>query len=79
MEEEFRSRNRMTTFHNTRQHFGFSHAHSRTDEPEVTEIYTGENLESQTFRLGLKNISLSIGVDNGLEEKIMGTHVFYKA
>ena len=43
----------MTTSHNTRQHFAFSHAHSGTDGPEVTVIYTGQNLKSNAFRLGL--------------------------
>ena len=65
MEEEFRSRNKMTTSHNTRQHFESSHAHSRTNGPEVTEIYTGQNLKSNTSRLGVKDISLSVGLDSG--------------
>ena len=55
----------MTTSHNTRQHFAFSHAHSGTDGPEVTVIYTGQNLKSNAFRLGLKKIYFSIGLDNG--------------
>ena len=41
VEEEFRSRDRMTTSYNTRQHFALSRAYSRTDGPEVTVIYTG--------------------------------------
>ena len=65
MEEEFHSKNQMKTSHNTRQHFAFSQAHSRTNGPEVTVIYTGQNLESNTFWHGLQNISLSIGPDNG--------------
>ena len=59
VEEEFHSGNQMTTSHNARQHFALSHAHSRTDGPEVTVIHTGQNLKSNTFRHGLKNISLS--------------------
>ena len=35
------------------------------DGPDVTVIYTGKNQKSNTFRPGLKNISLSIGLDNG--------------
>ena len=62
----------MTTSHNTRQHFAFSHAHSGTDGPEVTVIYTGQNLKSNAFRLGLKNIYFSIGLDNGKRKK----HIF---
>ena len=62
----------MTTSHNTLQHFAFSHAHSRTDGPEVTVIYTGQNLKSNAFRLGLKNIYFSIGLDNGKRKK----HIF---
>ena len=62
----------MTTSHNTRQHFAFSHAHSGTDEPEVTVIYTGQNLKSNAFRLGLKKIYFSIGLDNGKRKK----HIF---
>ena len=38
----------MTTFHSTRQHFALCHAHSRTDGPEVTVIYAGQNLKSNT-------------------------------
>ena len=41
VEEEFRSRDQMTTSYNTRQHFALSRAYSRTDGPEVTVIYTG--------------------------------------
>ena len=41
VEEEFRSRDQMTTSHNTRQHFALSRAYSRTDGPEVTVIYNG--------------------------------------
>ena len=59
----------MTTSHNTLQHFAFSYAHSRTDGPEVTVIYTGQNLKSNAFRLGLKNIYFSIGLDNGKRKK----------
>ena len=62
----------MTTSHNTRQHFAFSHAHSGTDGPEVTVIYTGQNLKSNAFRLGLKKIYFSIGLDNGKRKK----HIF---
>ena len=69
VEEEFRSRDQMTTSHNTRQHFALSRAHSRTDGPEVTVIYTGRNLKPNTFRLVLKENSMSIGLDNGSEEK----------
>ena len=54
VEEEFPSRNQMTTFHSTRQHFAFCHADSRTDGPEVTVINTRQNLKSNAFRLGLK-------------------------
>ena len=57
VKEEFRSRNQMATSHNPRQYLALSHAHSRTDGPEVTVIYTGQNLKSNTFRHGL-NISL---------------------
>ena len=60
----------MTTSHNTRQHFAFSHAHSGTDGPEVTVIYTGQNLKSNAFRLGLivrgKNIFFA-AVWNGVQ------------
>ena len=65
VEEEFRSRNQLTTSLNTRQHFAPSHTHSRTDGPEVAVIKIGLNLKSNTFRHGMKNISLSIGLDNG--------------
>ena len=65
VEEEFHSKNQMKTSHNTQQHFAFSQAHSRTNGPEVTVIYTGQNFESNTFWHGLHNISLSIGPDNG--------------
>ena len=41
VEEEFRSRDQMTTSYNTRQHYALSRAYSRTDGPEVTVIYTG--------------------------------------
>ena len=41
VEEEFRSRDQMTTSYNTLQHFALSRAYSRTDGPEVTVIYTG--------------------------------------
>ena len=41
VEEEFLSRDQMTTSYNTRQHFALSRAYSRTDGPEVTVIYTG--------------------------------------
>ena len=41
VEEEFRSRDQMTTSYNTRQHFALSRAYYRTDGPEVTVIYTG--------------------------------------
>ena len=57
VEEEFRSRDQMTTSHNTRQRFAPSRAHSRTDGPEVTVIYTGRNLKPNTFRLVLKDNS----------------------
>ena len=76
VEEEFRSQNQMTTSHNTRKHFALSHAHFRTDGPKVTVLYIGQNLKSNTFRLGLKNIALSIGLDNGWEEKIIGLCIF---
>ena len=66
----------MTTSHNTLQHFAFSHAHSRTDGPEVTVIYTGQNLKSNAFRLGLKNISFSIGLDNGKRKKSIFLQLF---
>ena len=49
----------ITRSHNTRLHFAL------TDGPKVTVIHTGQNLKSNTFRLGLKNISLSIRLDNG--------------
>lgn len=75
VKEEFRSRNQMMTSHNTRRHFALSHAHFRTDVPEVTVIYIGQSLKSNTFRHGLKNITLSIGLDNGYEEKILGIGV----
>ena len=64
VDEEFHSQNQMKTSHNTRQHFAFSQAHCRTNGPEVTVIYTRQNLESNTFWHGLQNISLSIGPDN---------------
>ena len=57
VKEEFRSRNQMATSHNPRQYLAPGHTHSRTDGPEVTVIYTGQNLKSNTFRHGL-NISL---------------------
>ena len=74
MEEEFHSKNQMKTSHNTRQHFAFSQAHSRTNGPEATVIYTGQNFESNTFWHGLHNIFLSIGPGNGKEEKIAGIY-----
>ena len=40
-------------------------AHSRIDGLEVTVIYTGQNLKFNTFRLGLKNISISNRLDHG--------------
>ena len=33
--------------------------------------------KSSTFRHGLRNISLSTGIDNGEEEKIMRIYIFY--
>ena len=42
-------------------------------------IYTGQNLKSNTFWLGLKTFFLSIGLDNGQEEKNMGTFIFFTA
>ena len=57
VKEEFRSRNQMATSHSPRQYLAPGHTHSRTDGPEVTVIYTGQNLKSNTFRHGL-NISL---------------------
>ena len=47
------------------------HAHLRTDGLVVTVMYTGQNLQLNAFRLGLKNISLSNRLDNGQEEKII--------
>ena len=70
VEEEYSSQNQMTTSHNTRKHFALSHAHFRTDGPKVTVLYIGQNLKSNTFRLGLKNIALSIGLDNGWEATV---------
>ena len=37
--------------HSTRQHFALCHAHSRTDGPEVTVIYAGQNLKSNASLL----------------------------
>ena len=78
VEEEFRSRNQTMTSFNTREHFAISHVLSRTDEPEVTVIYIGQNLKSNTFRHGRKNISLSIGLNNGWEEK-WWEYIFFTA
>ena len=47
------------------------HAHLRTDGLVVTVMYTGQNLQLNAFRLGLKNISLSNRLDNGQEQKII--------
>ena len=79
VEEEYSSQNQMTTSHNARKHFALSHAHFRTDGPKVTVLYIGQNLKSNTFRLGLKNIALSIGLNNGWEEKIIGLCIFFTA
>ena len=76
VEEEYSSQNQMTTSHNTRKHFALSHAHFRTDGSKVTVLYIRQNLKSNTLRLGLKNIALSIGLDNGWEEKIIGLCIF---
>ena len=65
VEEEFHPQNQMTTSHNLQQHFAPSHTLSQTYGPEVTVIYTGQNLKSNTFWHELKNISHSIGLDNG--------------
>ena len=47
-------------------------------------MYISGNLKddgilSYTFRLGLENVSLSIGIDNGQEEKNLGTYIFFTA
>ena len=39
-------------------------------------IYTGQNLKFNTFRLGLKNISISNRLDHGQEEKIIYITIF---
>ena len=40
-------------------------------------IYTGQNLKFNTFRLGLKNISISNRLDHGQEEKIIYITFFF--
>ena len=39
-------------------------------------LYTGQNLKFNTFRLGLKNISISNRLDHGQEEKIIYITIF---
>ena len=40
-------------------------------------IYTGQNLKFNTFRLGLKNISISNRLDHGQEEKLIYITIFF--
>ena len=81
MEEEFRSRNQMTTSRNTLQHFAFIEV-TLTQEPRASghsDIHRTKSKVKYFLAWTKKHFFLSIGLDNGQEEKNMGTFIFFTA
>ena len=79
MEEEFRSRNQMTTSRNTLQHFAFIEV-TLTQEPRASghsDIHRTKSKVKYFLAWTKKTFFLSIGLDNGQEEKNMGTFIFF--